>query len=66
MIPLHPDSKPYTTFITPWVCYRYLRMPMGDAYNSRFDKINAGVQDMKRCVNDSLLHSITIPKCSWM
>ena len=65
MIPLLPDSMQYTTFLTEWGMYRYRRMPMGDhvsmdAYNFRFDKVTEGVKDMKRCVDDSLLHSNTL------
>jgi hypothetical protein len=28
-----------------------------DAYNYRFDKVTAEVENKKRCVNDSLLYS---------
>lgn len=65
MIPLDPDSRQYTTFITPWGKFRYVRMPMGDhvsmdAYNYRFDKVTEKVVNLKRCVDDSLLHSDTL------
>ena len=65
MIPLHPDSVPYTTFVTEWGMYRYRRMPMGDhvsmdAYNYRFDKVTEHVQNLRRCVDDSLLHAETL------
>ena len=65
MIPLHPDSMQYTTFLTEWGMYRYRRMPMGDhvsmdAYNYRFDKVTEGVKNKKRCVDDSLLYSNTL------
>ena len=65
MIPLDPDSRQYTTFITPWGKFRYVRMPMGDhvsmdAYNNRFDKVTEKVTSLKRCVDDSLLFSNTL------
>ena len=65
MIPLHPDSRKYTTFITEDGMYQYLRLPQGDhvsmdAYNARFDMITKQVKDMKRCVDDSLLYSRTL------
>ena len=45
--------------------YRYKRMTMGDhvsmdAYNFRFDRITKGVENKKRCVDDSLLYSNTL------
>ena len=65
MIPLHPDSRKYTMFITEDGMFQYKRMPMGDhvsmdAYNARFDIITKEVEDMKRCVDDSLLYSQTL------
>ena len=67
MIPLHEDSRQYTTFVTEWVMFRYERMPMGDhmpmdAYNYRFNKVTADVGNKKRCVDDSLLYSETMEK----
>ena len=62
MIPVHPESQPYTTFVTEQGMFRYKRMPMGDhasmdAYNYRFDKVTEKVKNLKRCVDDSLLHA---------
>ena len=59
MIPVHPDSRKYTTFVTEQGMFRYLRMPMGDhvsmdAYNFRFDKVTEKVENLKRCEDDSL------------
>ena len=56
MIPVHPDSRKYTTFVTEQGMFRYLRMPMGDhvsmdAYNYRFDKVTEKVENLKRCVD---------------
>ena len=67
MIPLHEDSRKYTTFLTEWGMFRYKRMPMGDhvsmdAYNYRFDKVTQGVENKKRCVDDSLLYSNSLEK----
>ena len=67
MIPLHEDSRKYTTFLTEWGMYRYKRMPMGDhvsmdAYNYRFDKVTEGVPNKKRCVDDSLLFTTSLEK----
>ena len=65
MIPLHKDSREYTTFLTEWGMFRYKRMPMGDhvsmdAYNYRFDKVTAEVENKKSCVDQSLLYSYTL------
>ena len=65
MIPVHPDSRKYTTFVTEQGMFRYLRMPMGDqtsmdAYNFRFDKVTEKVENLKRCVDDSLIHAKTL------
>ena len=45
---LDEESKPLTTFITEWGCYRYLRAPMGltssgDEFCARTDKALAGI-----------------------
>ena len=60
MIPLHKDSREYTTFLTELGMFRYKRMPMGDhvsmdTYNYRFDKITEAVENKKRCVDDLTL-----------
>ena len=65
MIPVHPDSRQYTTFVTEQGMFRYLRMPMGDqtsmdAYNYRFYKVTEKVENLKRCVDDSLIHTKTL------
>ena len=67
MIPLHEDSRKYTTILTEWGMYRYKRMPMGDnvsmdAYNYRFNKVTQGVENKKRCVDNSLLYSNSLEK----
>jgi hypothetical protein len=47
--------------------FRYKRMPMGDdvsmdAYNYRFDKVTADVENKKRCFDDFLLYTETLEK----
>ena len=54
------QSRPITTFITPWGRYWYLVAPQGyiasgDAYTSRYDAIIAEVKDKVKCVDDTLL-----------
>ena len=63
-IPLYRSDSHYTTFITPWGRYRYLRCPQGyvasgDAYTSRYDTIVENVERMAKCVDDSILWSDT-------
>ena len=65
MIPVHPNSRQYTTFVAEQGMVRYLRMPMGDhvsmdAYNYRFDKVMEKVDNLKRCVDDSLIYAKTL------
>ena len=45
-VPLQPEDRHFTTFITPWGRYRYCTAPQGyvssgDAYTRRFDEIAA-------------------------
>jgi len=59
-IPLHPDDKHYTTFITPWGRYRYRVAPQGyiasgAGYTRRLDEIVTNVNNLTKCVDDSLL-----------
>ena len=51
------DSQKYTTFMTPWGPYKYLRAPMGfiatgNYYNQETDKLFEGGQDMTKVVDD--------------
>ena len=53
-------SKPLTTFITEWGCYRYLRAPMGltssgDEFCARTDKALAGIPGVFKLVDDILM-----------
>ena len=61
-VPLHPDDKHFTTFLTPWGRYRYLVAPQGyissgDGYTRRFGEIVSDIPDKIMCVDDALLHS---------
>ena len=74
-VPIHPDDRHLTTFITPWGRYRYKVAPQGflasgDAYNQRFDAIIADFPDKVKCVDDTLMWSPTIQAaffqlCKW-
>ena len=58
----------YTTFSTPWGRYQYMVAPQGyiasgDAFTKRFDTITAEVENLVKCVDDSLLWADDIGKC---
>ncbi len=64
-VPLHPDDRHYTTFITPWGRYRYCTAPQGyiasgDGYTRRYDEITSSIPNKTKCVDDTLLWSDTI------
>ena len=64
-VPIHPDDKDLTTFITPYGRYRYKTAPQGfisagDGYTQRMDLIVQGTQDYDHCVDDSILWDDTI------
>ena len=57
-IPLHPDDRNLTAFLTPSGRYRFLRAPQGftssgDGYNRRLDEITCEVERLKRCMDDN-------------
>ncbi|MCP4294488.1 MAG: RNA-directed DNA polymerase [Proteobacteria bacterium] len=59
-VPLHPDSRPLTTFITQWGAYRYKRLPQGflasgDAYTRRYDDLISHVPRKVKCIDDVLI-----------
>ena len=59
-VPLHPDDRHLTTFITPWGRFRYNTAPQGyiasgDGYSRRFDEIVSHILNKTKCVDDSLL-----------
>ena len=64
-VPLHPDDRHYTTFITPWGQYRYGTAPQGyiasgDGYTRRYDEIVSSIPNKTKCIDDTLLWSDTI------
>ena len=75
-VPLHPDDRHYTTFITPWGRYRYRTAPQGyiasgDGYTRRYDEITSSISNKTKCVDDALLWSDSIEEsffqaCNWL
>ena len=64
-VPLRPEDRHFTTFITPWGRYRYKTAPQGyiasgDGYTRRYDEIVSDVPDKTKCVDDTLLWSDTL------
>ena len=58
-VPLRPEDRHLTTFITPWGRYRYCRNPQGfvgagDGYNRRFDAVLSDFARKERCVDDTV------------
>ena len=69
-VPLHPDDKHFTTFITPWGRYRYCSAPQGyvasgDGFTRRFDEITAHIPNKTKCVDDTLLWADSIDQAFW-
>ena len=69
-VPLHPEDRHLTTFITPWGRYRYLRNPQGfvgagNGYNRRFDAILKDLRDKERCINDTIFWDSDLEKHWW-
>ena len=73
-VPLHPDDRHLTTFITPWGRYRYCVAPQGyiasgDGYTRRYDEILATSQlshsNYTKCIDDTLLWSESIEGSFW-
>ena len=59
-IPIHPEDRPLTTFLTPYGRYRYRTTPQGfisagDGYTQRMDLIVEGTPNYEHCVDDSIL-----------
>ena len=64
-VPLHPNDRHYTTFITPWGRYRYRTAPQGyiasgDGYTRRYHESTSSIPNKTKCVDDTLLWSDTI------
>ena len=69
-LPLSPEARDATTFITEWGRYRYLRAPMGfqasgDAYTRRFDDITVDMQRKTRIIDDTILWDSTLASSFW-
>ena len=74
-VPINPGDRHPTTFITPWGRYMYRVAPQGflasgDAYNQRFDAIIADFPDKVKCVDDTLMWTLSIQDaflqlCQW-
>ena len=59
-VPITDASRPLTTFITQWGRFWYLVAPQGyiasgDGYTKRYDAITSDVNNMVRCIDDTLL-----------
>ena len=67
-VPLHPDDRHFTIFITPWGRYRYCTAPQGyiasgDGYSRHYDEVVASFPRKTKCIDDTLLWSDTIHDC---
>ena len=61
-VPLAPEDRPYTTFITPFGKYRYKVAPQGflaagDAYTARMSAITAEITNKKQLVDDTCVYN---------
>ena len=64
-VPIRPEDRHLTTFITPWGRYRYKTAPMGyiasgDGYTRRYDEIVSHIENKTKCVDDVLIWSNTV------
>ena len=64
-VPLAPEDRALTTFITPWGKYRYLVAPQGflaagDAYTARLSVITAEITNKKQLVDDMCVYNDTL------
>ncbi|XP_071478837.1 uncharacterized protein [Diadema antillarum] len=64
-VPLCPEDRHLTTFITPWGRYRYKTAPQGyiasgDGYTRRYDEIVSSIHNRTKCVDDVLLWADTL------
>ena len=69
-VPLHPDDRHYTTFITPWGRYRYCTAPQGyiasvDGYSRCYDEVVASFPQKMKCIDGTLLWPDTIKTVSF-
>ena len=54
-VPIRPQDRKYTQFITPWGRFRYCRAPQGDAFTQRYDEVTKDVENIAKCVDDAIL-----------
>ena len=59
-VPIRPEDRDKTTFITEQGRFRYCRAPMGyiasqDAYTSRYDAIIVDIPRKSKCVDDTII-----------
>ena len=59
-VPIAPEDRHLTTFLTAWGKFRYKTTPQGfisagDGYTDRTDRILADFPNVKKCVDDSIL-----------
>ncbi|XP_068232779.1 uncharacterized protein [Palaemon carinicauda] len=59
-VPLRPEDRHLTTFITPWGRYRYCTAPQGyiasgDGYSRRYDELVGHIPNKTKCIDDTLL-----------
>ena len=64
-VPIRPEDRHLTTFITPWGRYRYMTAPQGyissgDGYTRRYDEIVSHITNKTKCIDDTLLWADTI------
>ena len=69
-VPIRPEDRHFTTFITPWGRYRYRMAPQGflasgDGYARRFDEIIVDVERKTKCVDDTLMWDSDLEKHWW-
>ena len=69
-IPVREEDRYLMTFITEWGLYRALRaiqgfISSGDGYNRRFDEITKHFVRLLRCIDDSLIHDVTLEEHWW-
>ena len=65
-VPLHPQDRHYTAFLTEWGLYQYKvsaqgHLVSGDGYNERLDAITSAFKDHVRCVDDTVIWATDVP-----
>jgi len=69
-VPINPDDRHLTTFITPWGRYRYKTAPRGflasgDGYTRRFDEIIQDVPRKTKCVDGTAMWDTELEEHWW-